>query len=505
MVVLARSDTKSTDSAWAEQQKQQQQQQQAYIRQDSYQSLHQEHVQCQQQPKLQCNKDPAAAATAAVEDDLEVVGLLNAPDRPGIAVLSDAPGGSSDFILVLKQHHAAITIHRHVRGMLVRQHQVPAMKQQACLRKQAAACLQRAFRCHRACKQLTAMRHEQQHQQQHRHQQQLWQAVSSGLKQESVNAAWRGYYQCHGQAAARVIQRRWRAYRARQQYQQQKTAAVVLQACCRGWHVRTITAHALRVRQQERQQKLLQQQSLNQQRQQRKDAALALQCCVRGWLARRLLQQLTVANTEEAAAVRTTGTETAAQHTQVVAGCTVSSAVDDGHQRGSRNRSSSSIVNNAAQMHTSNSSGRSSNECGTDGRPASTSHTNSQQPHKNSNACDGTQYSCRAGRSSSRQPTSGPVAAARACGAVCSELPTRQLVIRSAADMRTAMQHGDGSNSVGAKCVEQLAREIVWRAGELEVEEVQQQVDLSIRTLVAGSSFKKLQEAMVMVKFSRVT
>jgi hypothetical protein len=54
-------------------------------------------------------------------------------------------------------------------------------------------------------------------------------------------------------------------------------------------------------------------------------------------------------------------------------------------------------------------------------------------------------------------------------------------------------------------CTEQLARQLVWRAGELKAGEELQQAELALRTSMAGSSFRKLQEAMEVVKSRRDT
>jgi hypothetical protein len=54
-------------------------------------------------------------------------------------------------------------------------------------------------------------------------------------------------------------------------------------------------------------------------------------------------------------------------------------------------------------------------------------------------------------------------------------------------------------------CTEQLARQLVWRAGELKAGEELQQAELVLRTSMAGSSFRELQEAMEVLKFRRDT
>jgi hypothetical protein len=106
--------------------------------------------------------------------------------------------------------------------------------------------------------------------------------------------------------------------------------------------------------------------------------------------------------------------------------------------------------------------------------------------------------------SGSRRPTADAVAAG-ASDSHANMLTGRQLVIRSAADTRTATQHGDGSSIAGAACTEQLAKQLVWRAGELKAGEELQQAGLALRTSMAGSSFRKLQEAMAVVKSRRDT
>jgi hypothetical protein len=112
---------------------------------------------------------------------------------------------------------------------------------------------------------------------------------------------------------------------------------------------------------------------------------------------------------------------------------------------------------------------------------------------------------CKSSNASGSGAATADVEAGSAAHPKAGMLAGRQLVIRSAADMRTATQHGDGCSSAGAACTEHLARQLVWRAEELQVSEEMQQADLALRTSMAGSSFRKLQEAMAVVKSRRDT
>jgi hypothetical protein len=77
-----------------------------------------------------------------------------------------------------------------------------------------------------------------------------------------------------------------------------------------------------------------------------------------------------------------------------------------------------------------------------------------------------------------------------------------ELVIRSAADTRTA-SHG-GCAAAGQDCREGVSRQLVQRAGQLGVIEGAQAADLATRALLASSSARQLK-SMCMVKSARVT
>lgn len=324
---------------------------------------------------------------------------------------------------------------------------------------------------------------------------------AAAVKHESINAAWRGFYSYWGPHAASTIQHYWRAYRARQQYLQLQAAAVVLQAVCRGHLLRASSSNLLRLhrkeqRQQQRQLELeRQQQRAQQQRgreererrqqqerlqeQREREAALVLQCAVRGWAARRLLADLAVA----AAA--------AAVHAAVGAGLP-----DEGDCAGSAMSAVPSTCSRASD---------STDSC-------SNSRGSSRQSHSRGSA----QSSC------SLDASAAAVAACRdhegmqqqqewqepEQGAYVEQQQQQHslpgLVIRHAAEARTASHRGD-SQQAGTDCREDLARQLVQRAGQLGVVEGMHAAQLATRALMASSSSRQLQSAMQAVRAARPT
>jgi len=76
----------------------------------------------------------------------------------------------------------------------------------------------------------------------------------------------------------------------------------------------------------------------------------------------------------------------------------------------------------------------------------------------------------------------------------------RQLVIRSTADLRLASQHHCGDDIGTECCFEKMAVELVQRASELQLTEREQAAGFIRKAAMAGSSFRKLQDAMLIVK-----
>jgi hypothetical protein len=76
------------------------------------------------------------------------------------------------------------------------------------------------------------------------------------------------------------------------------------------------------------------------------------------------------------------------------------------------------------------------------------------------------------------------------------------LVIRHAAETRTA---GHDMEGPGRGCKQELAKQLVQRAGQLVVCEGQQAADLATRTLMASSSSRQLQSALQVVRAARPT
>jgi myosin heavy subunit len=328
------------------------------------------------------------------------------------------------------------------------------------------------------------------------------------VKHESINAAWRGFYSYWGPHAASTIQHYWRAYRARQQYLQLHAAAVVLQAACRGHLLRASSSNVLRLhreeqrqqqleleKQQQREQQHLEREARERQQQQERlqeqrertvqqqrqtDAAVVLQSAVRGWAARQLLEDLAAAAAAAAAAV------------QAVSSAAV---LDEG---GSAEDDMSAVPSTCSRASDSTDS-------------CSNSRGSSRQSHSRGS----TQSAC------SLDAPAAAAAAVAACtdmdgmqqewqeqAAFCKEQQQQYslpgLVIRHAAEARTA-SHGGDSLPAGSDCREDLARQLVQRAGQLGVVEGMQAAQLATRALMASSSSRQLQSAMQAVRAARPT
>lgn len=272
-----------------------------------------------------------------------------------------------------------------------------------------------------------------------------------------------------------------------------KEAAVVLQAFSRGHLLRMGPDNALRLHREEQQrqqqlrrQELELQQQLErearqrelmmqrqqvereavQQRQREQEAALVLQCAVRGRAARLLLVALAAAAAEAAVKQR------ADSMSSVPSTCSRASDSTDSCSRGSSRQSHSrgstvcSIQASAAPSMTCKGLEEANAEADADGFQQQQQWEGLQEMEQNE-----PQY----------------------------VLPG--LVIRHAAEKRTASHGGDA----GAECREELARQLVQRAGQLGVVEGLHAAELATRTLMASSSSRQLKSAMQAVRIARPT
>lgn len=309
-------------------------------------------------------------------------------------------------------------------------------------------------------------------------------------KHASISAAWRGFYSYWGPHAASTIQHYWRAYRAKRRYLQLREAAVVLQAGCRGHLFRGSPANLLRLHREEQQRlpiaapnDLEQQQQrreeeerqlrqreeellarelllLKQQQQQHAQleaATVVLQCAVRGWSARCLCRQL--ADTAAEASASAAGAGPYSRVTSICSNSRQSDSSSGGSSRGSSRQSHS----------------RGSTVC--------SSSSSADMP------CGAAALVGSSSQAAQEQPPSFELY----------ELPG--LLIRSAADTRTASHGGGvGGGDGSACCTELLAQQLVQRAGVLGVAEGLQTAELATRALMASSSSRQLASAMSIVR-----
>ena len=270
-------------------------------------------------------------------------------------------------------------------------------------------------------------------------------------------------------------------------------------------------ANLLRVHRE--QQQILQQKQQEADRQQQlllrlqEQAAIALQCVVRGWLAkcqRRALEAAAAETAAAAAAVITAAVHAGAVEQAVPAAgvasasnCEAVPCVSSVPSVCSRGSDSSCSSGSSRQNHS-----RGSTVCSLDVAPPATTGpsstpsadavtTNDSMPHAAEQRCQSQPVA-----DSSQQP-----AVYSEADSVQYELPG--LVIRSTAEMRSA-SHG-GVTEAGVNCREDLARQLVQRAGQLGVCEGQRVADIATRAVMASSSFRQLPAAMGAVRTARTT
>lgn len=304
---------------------------------------------------------------------------------------------------------------------------------------------------------------------------------AAATKHASINRAWEGFYAFWGPRAASTIQQCWRAYKARQRHAQLRGAAVVLQALCRGHLVRTGPSNLLRLqREQQQQLELKQQQELQQeqcqkewearqqellllqqaadreaaqQQQERElEAATVLQCAVRRWAARRT--RCCLATTAAAAA------DGAAAAAEVPAVKQRAGSISSAPSSTTSDSTDSCSRGSSRQSHS-----RGSNGCSSEASVAA-------HPCSLTEAVDEAEQEWQA-----MEP--------------CSAYVLPGLLIRHAAEKRTASHGGDG-----AQCKEELARQLVQRAGQLGAAEGLQAAELGTRSLLVCSSVRQLKSAM---------
>jgi hypothetical protein len=334
-------------------------------------------------------------------------------------------------------------------------------------------------------------------------QQQQEDLKAAATKHASINAAWQGFYTYWGPRAASTIQHYWRCYKAKQQYLQLREAATVLQAFSRGHLLRMGPDNALRLHREEQQQQRQQQQQQQQQqqrelelqqqrerearqramvlqrqqaereaaqqRQREQEAVLVLQCAVRERAARRLLAELAAA--EAAAAVK----QRADSMSSVPSTCSRGSDSTDSCSRGSSRQSHSrgSTVCSLQASTAPSMTSRGLDEANGEVDPDDGFQQQQQQQWED--------------LQDKQQDVPQHV------------LPG--LVIRHAAEKRTASHGGDA----GVECREELARQLVQRAGQLGVVEGLHAAELAARTLMASSSSRQLKSAMQAVRTARPT
>jgi hypothetical protein len=218
-----------------------------------------------------------------------------------------------------------------------------------------------------------------------------------------------------------------------------------------------------------------QQHEEDQQRQlQQYQAAVTLQCVVRCYLARRLHASLAVS----------AGAQQHAIVTPICSDCTCPSI-----------SASPSTCSRASDSSTSASSSRGSS------RPCSGSTVCSSGDPTGSDSGPVKQQgeiSCQQEGPGQQQQQLQEGHATQE--ALLVELPG--LVIRHAAETRTAAHDKEGP---GRDCKQELAKQLVQRAGQLVVCEGQQAADLATRTLMASSSSRQLQSALQVVRAARPT
>jgi hypothetical protein len=274
---------------------------------------------------------------------------------------------------------------------------------------------------------------------------------AAATKHASINRAWEGFYNFWGPRAASTIQQAWRAYKARQRHLQLREAAVALQSLCRGHLVRTGPRNLLRLQREQQRQEQEQQRQQQQQEREVLEAATVLQCVVRGWAARRARCCLAAASAAAAAAVEEVpAVKQLSSSISSVPSSTTCRASDstDSCSRGSSRQSHS----------------RGSNGCSSEASAAA-------HPCSLLEAGDETEWQ-------ETEPSSAYV------------LPG--LLIRHAAEKRTA-SHGGAD---AGQCKEELARQLVERAGQLGAAEGQKAAELGTRSLLVCSSARELKSAM---------
>lgn len=440
-------------------------------------------------------------SSALEADDFDIIGLVNSS-------LRDTSAGNTNIRAVLKQLYAEE-------------------------QEQAALCIQCAYRCKEARQQLQHMQQQvlsicrqlnssEQAKRDAPHHQQL----ACNHKQDSISSAWRGFYGYWGAEAACTIQRHWRRHLLRKQYKQMLEAAVVLQAATRGWLLRSSAENLIAIHRQQQQQRLEQQSKQEQLRQQRQAAAVVLQCGVRGWYARKQLHAEVVYST--CSQVLTVGKDGCSSHQSE--GTTGLTAINSAPPVP---RNSNTCSTGTPTLSVSNDSrpGSGSDDLGDQTSLRQTAYvdkrtqgrgTGAQDPQEQCNSssiddkCSGgcqsfvqeqsqqkqvQQHSKQVSTRTVRDVKHKPVDDAGSNGAVTEAdvLQGRQLIVRSAADTRTANQHSDSCNTTGCDA-DGLTADFIQRAAELSAGEGLQQVDLSVRTTMASSSFRGMKEAMRVIK-----